>query len=277
MYIEQKTMIGEYEIQNVLAQGRYSYVYKAIRIPDKYKVAIKCVSKAKHLFLSTYIEQEKKIVSILKKHQNIVLHHGIVEDEKAIYFIMEYVDGYNFSREIAQLYYTKSNMPFEEKREYLLQIIGAVKFLHSQNIYHCDLKPDNILLANDQIKIVDFGCSIISEKSIVEGKRRSINTTPGYGPPEILENEEDVIFLEAVDVWGIGCLIYYFFTGIVPFAAEKYKSYEIHQAVKSLNIDLSILPVNLRLICKSIFVKDFNKRLRIDELEQLIINLEDEC
>lgn len=273
MDIKPKTILGDYEIQTTLARGRYADVYKAKKLTDDSIVAIKFVSKSKHLHISHYIEQEKKVVAILKPHPNLVEHFHYVENEDAIFFVMEYINGYNLSREISSSYYLPNNsIPFSAKKDYILQIITGVKFLHSQNIYHCDIKPDNVLLFDDKVKIVDFGCSIISERSVVENIKKRINTTPGYTPPEMLErnlNDLDLVSLESIDVWGIGCLIYYSFTGIFPFGAEKYKKQEIFLAVKNLNIDLSLLPDVIQPICKAIFVKDFSMRINLDELEEL--------
>lgn len=90
-----------------------------------------------------------------------------------------------------------------------LQILVALKDLHSRNIVHCDLKPENVLLSSvtnecgyPQIKLCDFGFArIIEEKSF----RRSVVGTPAYLAPEVLLNKG---YNRSLDMWSVGVVVY---------------------------------------------------------------------
>ncbi|RVD92050.1 serine threonine kinase [Tubulinosema ratisbonensis] len=276
MYIKPKTKINSYEFITVLGEGRYSVVYK-VKGPNEEILAIKAISKNTNLFSHKYAENEMKIVKYLKPHKNLVTQLEQFEDDEGYYFVMEYIDGYSIKREVTELIWrdSQSELSLEMKKSIILQTIEGLKFLHKINIYHCDIKPDNIVLEGDSIKIVDFGCSFHSESKFVTFSKGVINSTPGVGPPEIIFTDPEVeVDLEKVDVWGVGYLIYYIFSGVVPFVSRN--ASETYLEVKNLKINYNPLPKNVTQICKSIFTNNLKLRLTLSELEELIIRLEDD-
>ncbi|XP_012502435.1 PREDICTED: serine/threonine-protein kinase 17A isoform X2 [Propithecus coquereli] len=110
---------------------------------------------------------------------------------------------------------------FKEKdvQRLMRQILEGVHFLHTHDVVHLDLKPQNILLTNESplgdIKIVDFGLSRIMKNS---EELREIMGTPEYVAPEILSY--DPISM-ATDMWSIGVLTYVMLTGISPFLGNN--------------------------------------------------------
>ncbi|KAL4704792.1 hypothetical protein ACJJTC_000090 [Scirpophaga incertulas] len=85
------------------------------------------------------------------------------------------------------------------------QILVALKHLHSRNIVHCDLKPENVLLSSHdtfpQVKLCDFGFArIIGERSF----RRSVVGTPAYLAPEVLRNKG---YNRSLDMWSVGVIV----------------------------------------------------------------------
>jgi protein kinase D len=116
----------------------------------------------------------------------------------------------------------------------------ALKYLHSRNIVHCDLKPENVLLSSDaefpQVKLCDFGFArIIGEKSF----RRSVVGTPAYlgenwlvyvcaavlmithvpfPAPEVLCNKG---YNRSLDMWSCGVIIYVSLSGTFPFNEDE--------------------------------------------------------
>ncbi len=85
-------------------------------------------------------------------------------------------------------------------------MIDATVYLHSKNIIHWDIKPENILLSFNGVKLTDFGWSIHSPK----GSRKTFCGTLEYLAPEILRKNE---YDKSVDIWCLGILTYEMSTG----------------------------------------------------------------
>uniref|UniRef100_A0A670XYJ8 protein kinase C n=1 Tax=Pseudonaja textilis TaxID=8673 RepID=A0A670XYJ8_PSETE len=103
----------------------------------------------------------------------------------------------------------------------------VLKHLHFKNIVHCDLKPENVLLASadpfPQVKLCDFGFArIIGEKSF----RRSLVGTPAYLAPEVLRNKG---YNRSLDMWSVGVIIYVSLSGTFPFNEDE----DIHDQIQN--------------------------------------------
>ena len=85
-------------------------------------------------------------------------------------------------------------------------------YLHKKRITHRDLKPQNILLEGDFVKICDFGFA--KEMSASTNFLRSIKGTPLYIAPEIIEPNP---YTHKVDIWSFGIILYELATGKTPF------------------------------------------------------------
>ena len=116
----------------------------------------------------------------------------------------------------------KSNKSSNEILDILIQIITGIKYLHDNNIVHRDIKPQNILLNNNIIKICDFGFSIIY-KSYMD-MFNTICGTPLYMCPEVLNQQNYTIKSE---IWSLGILFYIIIYNSHPYgdlkSIEEYK------------------------------------------------------
>lgn len=98
-------------------------------------------------------------------------------------------------------------------RFYGSQVAAIFEYLHTKNIIYRDLKPENLLIAEDgYLKLTDFGFA-----KVVEGRTYTLCGTPEYLAPEILLNKGHG---KAVDWWTLGILIYEMNAGIDPFSDE---------------------------------------------------------
>jgi len=143
-----------------LNKGGYSKVYTAFHNVDNKKYAIKKIK---------YSEQSQNEINIMSDfdHINIVKYNNSWINDKYLYIQMklyettlrEWIDNRNFKSDVI-------NIPRDDEKRIIKQIIDGVKYIHSFNIYHNDLKPGNIFLdKNMTVKIGDFGLSKVNESN----------------------------------------------------------------------------------------------------------------
>ncbi|XP_059406195.1 death-associated protein kinase 1-like isoform X2 [Carassius carassius] len=114
----------------------------------------------------------------------------------------------------------KESLSEEEATEFLKQILDGVSYLHSKQIAHFDLKPENIMLLNrsvphPRIKLIDFG---LAHKIDFGNDFKNIFGTPEFVAPEVVNYEP--LGLEA-DMWSIGVITYILLSGASPFLGEN--------------------------------------------------------
>ena len=136
------------------------------------------------------------------RHPNIVLYMGVAFDcEHHYYMVTEYVSrGSLFSI----LHQKKVRLDEEKTYSIAKQIAIAMSYLHRQNILHCDLKSQNILIKEDWTpKICDFGLARFKQKFQKDNKGKI--GTPHWMAPEILRGEK---YEEASDVYSYGVILW---------------------------------------------------------------------
>jgi tetratricopeptide (TPR) repeat protein len=102
--------------------------------------------------------------------------------------------------------------PLSYQIELLVQLLQALAYLHRRGIIHRDLKPDNVLVIEDQVKVLDFGLAVAREH--LPKQNRDIYGTPAYLAPEVLEGEP---VSEASDLYAVGVMAYELLAGQHPF------------------------------------------------------------
>nr|BAE02277.1 unnamed protein product [Macaca fascicularis] len=159
------------------------------------------------------IIHEIAVLELAQDNPWVINLHEVYETASEMILVLEYAAG----GEIFDQCVADKEEAFKEKdvQRLMRQILEGVHFLHTHDVVHLDLKPQNILLTSESplgdIKIVDFGLSRILKNS---EELREIMGTPEYVAPEILSY--DPISM-ATDMWSIGVLTYVMLTGISPF------------------------------------------------------------
>lgn len=199
--------LKDLDFVKTLGEGNYGKVKLALHITSGEFVAVKILNKKKVANILSKLKEEIKALQLLK-NPFIVPLYKVLEDEKKIYLIQEYVAGGDF---LCILKHQKV-LTEDQARFYFAEIFLAVQYTHKFNIVIRDLKPENILIdENGHIKLCDFG---LCKKLGWNEKRYSFCGTLDYMPPEVIKKETQDI---SVDYWSLGCVLYEMVYGHTPF------------------------------------------------------------
>lgn len=247
--------IGSYQIEKEIGEGAFGKVYLATHIILGLKVVLKCgLIDDPNIVREIYYHKQLK-------HKNIVNLYEVIKTEKHIWLALEYCSG----GELFYYIYEKKRLGINETQNLFIQIVLAVKYVHSFNLSHRDLKLENILLADSKkslIKLSDFG--FIREYN--PQARKFLSTICGtnvYMAPELLKNEKYSGF--AIDIWALGVILYTMVYGEMPFDEDddlktKYKI--IHEEPRYPEI----IPQDLIQLIKKLLSKDPNQRPNLNEI-----------
>lgn len=223
----EKDISQAYQIfpDEILGSGQFGIVYGGVHRTTGHAVAIKVIDKMR--FPTKQEAALKNEVAILQNlhHPGVVNLERMFETPERIFVVMEKMKG-----DMLEMILSSEMGRLSERitRFLVTQILVALKHLHSKNIVHCDLKPENVLLSSDsdfpQVKLCDFGFArIIGEK----GFRKSVVGTPAYLAPEVLRNKG---YNRTLDMWSTGVIIYVSLSGTFPFNEDEDINEQIQNA-----------------------------------------------
>ena len=205
-----QNILHKYTLKEIVGNGKFSTVYRAIDRINGKVVAIKTIDK--RILKFDELDLLKTEIDILKicQHPYVITLYEVIETYNRIDIVLEYC-------KISNLYEYLYNKHFEltelEIATYIHKISKAVYSMHNLGIIHRDLKLSNIALTSEKedIRILDFGLS----KILGPGETCSEGYgTPGYAAPEVIQ-EENYGF--KIDIWSIGAITYYMCTSNLPF------------------------------------------------------------
>jgi serine/threonine-protein kinase len=215
---EGESMVGPYRIVREIGRGGMGAVYLAVRADDQYRkeVAIKLVSADRHN--SRRIRRflrERQILATLEHPHIARLLDGGVTDRGVPYLVMEYVTGRRLDR-----YCDDERLTVPERLRLFEDVCRAVHYAHTKLVVHRDLKPGNVMVADDgSVKLLDFGIAKLldpepdsSGETMTRAGGRVL--TPEYASPEHLQGEP---VGTASDVYSLGVLMYELLAGRRPF------------------------------------------------------------
>ncbi|MBI2340993.1 MAG: tetratricopeptide repeat protein [Deltaproteobacteria bacterium] len=220
---------GRYEKLGELGSGMSGYVYLVRDRKTGAKLALKVLKKTLKYLKMIEFETFKGEFLTLKdlNHPSIakVFDAGKLEENEHLFIATEFVDGKN-------LFEATEGATVQIIEELFVQALRALNYLHSKNVIHLDIKPQNVLVIGDgvisQLKLIDFGLANFYEREFAKNRKEGkpiIVGTAAYTPPEIIEGKPRD---KRADLYSLGCAFYRAFSRKLPFSGEAEEVYVKH-------------------------------------------------
>ena len=199
---------------------------------------------------------EARVLARFSGESGVVDVRDFFEANDTAYIVMEYLDGMDLKN------YLKRNgkLTVEQTINLLMPVMNSLKKIHSQNLIHRDISPDNIMIVGNDVKLLDFG----SARSVAafENKSLSVMLKPGYAPEEQYRSKGQQG--PWTDVYAICATIYKCITGITPDdATQRVFSDEVK---KPSVLGVKISPEIEKVIMRGMSVYHKDRYQSIDDL-----------
>ncbi len=208
-----------YVVIELIGEGGMGSVVKAREIGLERVVAIKILHELSigDVEARARFQREAHVLSNLK-HPGIVSFYRFGSWQSHFYIAMEYLEG----RTLRNIISTEG-LSTSESILIALQICDAVQSAHCQNVFHRDLKPDNVIVTIEEemfkVKLVDFGlarAAAFSDQKLTE-TGLLIGSAPYMSPEQCTRGKAD----HRSDIYSLGCILFEMLSGVPPYTAEN--------------------------------------------------------
>ncbi len=280
-------LLGKYVIGKILGRGGFGITYLAYNTANDKKVAIKeyfpdslsyrlpgtatisSYSGEKQTFYETGSEKfynEAKILSRFNGNQNIINVTEFFYENNTAYYVMEYVDGIDLKRYIAS---KGGKLPFDEVMKIMTPILYALIIVHSLDVLHRDISPDNIYITKSgDVKLLDFGAArqVVGEQS----NSLSVILKQGFTPLEQYKKRGN--HGPWSDIYSLGATIYYALTGIPP--EESINRTERDDLQMPSRLGIIVPPAFEQILAKMLAIKPENRYQSVAQLKEDLQKIE---
>ncbi|MCC7009392.1 MAG: serine/threonine-protein kinase [Acidobacteria bacterium] len=208
MDIETGTRLGPYEILSPLGAGGMGVVCRARDTRLDREVAIKLAAPGRLAdpAARSRFQREMAIAARLSHPRVCTLLDAGVEDDRP-YFVMELVHGQTLATRLDRS--AGQGIPLHEALEIAAGLCDALAFAHRHGVVHRDVKPSNVMLTPDGVKLLDFGVAQLLAADVVPDSQaatvpQAFMGTPAYMAPEQIDGRAD----QRSDLFAVGAVLY---------------------------------------------------------------------
>lgn len=214
-----RTLAGRYRLLQRVSDGRRGALYRAERVGDAVRLAVKlagaAVYQSQQRFEERFAQECELAISLSHPHTLVVYDHGPT-DERFRFVAMEWLSGIDLSRMVS------SRGPLNARQAMFLahQVCESLAHAHAQGVVHGDLSPEGIFVARQAagqstVKVLDYGRRRMA--SFNDEGHSQVGLPRGwarYLAPEQITGDE---FDFRADIYGLGAVLYEALSGLTPF------------------------------------------------------------
>lgn len=267
-------LLGRYRLLDQLGRGGMSTVYLAEHQLMKRRAAIKVLPRQRvndRSYLGRFLREAQATATL--DHPHIVRVYDIAAEGKTHFIAMEYVEG----RDLHTLVTEDGPLSYVQAADFVAQAAVGLQHAHDQGLTHRDIKPANLLAGVDgTLKILDLGLAKFHDDSLPSltiAHEDNVLGTVDYLAPEQAEDSHQVD--SRVDIYGLGCTLYFLLTGHPPFPkgtlAQRVLKHQ-KQEPAPVRHERPDVPFQIEDLCRRMMIKDPRKRIQtaVEVAEELV-------
>ncbi len=223
-------LAGRYLLGRVLGEGGFGITYIGCDTRLELRIAVKEYYPVNHVSRNCRVSnavncfsgiagqgyekgrerfiREARTMARMDKTPQIVAVRDYFQENNTAYIVMEYVDGTTFKELVAQ---KGGKIPASELLPMVEPLFRALESMHALGLIHRDISPDNLMLENGMVRLLDFGCA--RESAARGSETMTIVLKQGYSPVEQYQHKGQGPW---TDVYSLAATMYYCLTGVTP-------------------------------------------------------------
>jgi serine/threonine protein kinase len=246
--------LGNFRIERLLGRGGMAQVYYGWDVKLHRPVAIKVIDvryRDSPAYAARFVREARAAAAW--RHENIVQIYYADEQDGLYYFVMEYIEGLDLGKLAAQYAVEGELAPHDDVLRLGRAIASALDYAHQKGVIHRDVKPSNVIIADDgRVVLTDFGLAM----DMHQGSLGEAFGSPYYIAPEQAHSSADAV--PQSDLYSLGVILYELLTGVVPFDDPSSTAVAVQHIMQPPPPPREINP-NLNLETEAVLLKTLSK------------------
>lgn len=217
-FVEGQLITQRYRVESLIGTGSGGEIYKVWDEKRSTHLALKLLKPEwsdNPELIASFVDEARSLSML--QHSNIVRYYEMVREDGLVFFLMDFIQGVTLRKLLKE---AGKPLPLPTILSIMAPICRALNYAHEQGVIHCDVKPENILIdQDDNVFLTDFGIAHSSETNadII----RSAGT-PAYMAPEQIQKKH---LTPQTDLYALGIILFEMFTGRKPFNGDTAPSH----------------------------------------------------